>query len=247
MSIKKLRVYRLFKELGAITGIWYVLDKLLRAITKSGFVRRYYIVAQPINVDSIGAKKPPSNILLKTLTNECHDIIDQMPRDNTLLHQRLSEGSFCFYTTKEAKLSGMLWFRKHVYYEDEVSCVYKLSPSDSVVWDFDVFIDKKYRIGVLFYKLWNEAMARLLADDIKYTISRISAFNVNSLRSHQRLGESVMGVVTFVVIKNHQITLFGRWPFILITRSIGDKKPILSIDVDRMDVALDIFSDTHSR
>lgn len=239
MRMKKLQIYSLYQELGVITGVWYMLDKLLRATINGAFIRRYYIVVQPIKVDTVnfGGKKP-HNFLVELLTKECRDVIDQMPRENSLLRERLSNGSFCFYSMKGNKLGGMLWFRKHAYCEDEVSCVYKLSPFDTVVWDFDVFIDRKYRMGILFYKLWNEAMSRLLADGIEYTVSRISAFNISSLRSHQRLGANIMSVVTFVIIRRHQITFFGKWPYILCTRITSDRKPALYIDVVRSNVSL---------
>lgn len=238
MYIKKSRIYRIYNELGAINGLLYLLDILLRSTTKSGFIRRYYIVSQPVKVDIIKIENKPRNFILRRLTATCHDVIDQMPRDNILLHQRLLDNAFCFYSMNGGHLSGMLWFRKYSYTEDEVSCIYRLSPPDVLVWDFDVFIDKKYRMGVLFYKLWNEAMIRLMADGIKYTVSRISAFNTNSVRSHQRLGASIVGVITFLVIKNYQITMIGKWPFILVTGFSGGRKPVLYIDVDREGVTL---------
>jgi hypothetical protein len=58
-------------------------------------------------------------------------------------------------------------------------------PSGKAVWDFDVYVVPAYRLGYTFLKLWDTANAHLRSLGVRWTLSRISAFNAGSLSSQQ--------------------------------------------------------------
>jgi hypothetical protein len=87
-------------------------------------------------------------------------------------------------------------------------------PEGKTAWDFDVYIVSRYRLGVGFLCLWDEANKYLKARGIQWTMSRISAFNAVSVASHRRLGAKVVGQAVFVVLGPCQLAFTTTFPFI---------------------------------
>jgi hypothetical protein len=89
------------------------------------------------------------------------------------------------------------------YDEDEVRARFVPVPAGQACWDFDVTILPDFRMSRLFGLLWTRASEELSSTGIRWTVSRISAFNGGSIASHRRLGAKIVGTALFLCA--------GRW------------------------------------
>jgi hypothetical protein len=83
---------------------------------------------------------------------------------------------------------GCLWMCFDGYFEEEVGSRFVPWPTGRAAWDFDLYIEPVHRIGFTFARLWDSAYECLRQRGYQWTVSRISAFNAVSLKSHARLG-----------------------------------------------------------
>ncbi|HEX8406057.1 MAG TPA: hypothetical protein VF670_15645 [Duganella sp.] len=122
---------------------------------------------------------------------------DGYPRPEPVVRARFAQGARSLSAWRNGRLAGFLWLVPDAYHEDEVRARFRLaSPRSS--WDFDVWIDPDERLGWVFPRLWEAARAQLRAGGIRWTCSRISAFNPASLRAHARIGTVPLGEALFV-------------------------------------------------
>jgi len=81
------------------------------------------------------------------------------------------------------------------------------------VWDFDVFVVPRYRLGRTMARLWKAVDADLSAQGVQWSFSRISLFNAESMNSHARLGAVAVGHAIFLVAGKLQLSFSGQAPF----------------------------------
>jgi hypothetical protein len=98
------------------------------------------------------------------------------------------------------------------YLEDEVRCRFVPLPEGRAAWDFDVYVDPQQRHGTVFLRLWDEANRFLAARGVRWSLSRISAFNSGSIRSHGRMGAKRIGAVTFLSLGRWQLAVASLAP-----------------------------------
>ena len=138
------------------------------------------------------------------------------PRAERVLEQRYANGALSLAAFKGrnrgnndgGELTGFLWLTFDAYQEDEVRARYILVSADSS-WDFDVWVAPQERFGPSFGRLWDEANRLLRARAVRWSCSRISAFNGASLRAHARFGTVRLGTATFLCC--------GRWQWMFAT------------------------------
>jgi hypothetical protein len=65
-----------------------------------------------------------------------------------------------------------------------------------------------------FLKLWESASFRLIDEGYHWSLSRISAFNPNSLSSHKRMGARIIGWAVFVKMGGNQLAISSIKPFV---------------------------------
>jgi hypothetical protein len=135
--------------------------------------------------------------------------VKEFPRPQAVIRRRYRQGAMCLGAFNNDALAGYLWLILGAYDEDEVRCRFVLGPVKEVAWDFDVYVWPNYRSGFVFARLWDEANAYLRKRSIRWTLSRVSAFNRMSRESHRRLGAVEVGSALFLVL--------GRWQFMLST------------------------------
>jgi len=75
------------------------------------------------------------------------------------------------------------------------------------------------RGGLTFVRLWDEANAYLRGHGIAWSVSRISAFNPESLAAHRRLGARRISSALFLRIGDLQLLLSGVRPFLSLSMS----------------------------
>jgi hypothetical protein len=200
-------------ELGCCNALLYHVDRALSRLSggRCGLYK-YHFVAQAIAVESLCGGR--GGKIAVRLCRHRADLPAGYPRDGRVLDQRYADGALsltAFSGNAEGggeRLAGFLWLMFDAYQEDEVRARYILaSPQSS--WDFDVWVAPRERLGPSFARLWDEANRVLRARAVRWSCSRISAFNGASLRAHARIGTVRLGTATFVCC--------GRWQWMFAT------------------------------
>lgn len=185
-------------HLGWLDGGLYAFARVLAiASGNRAHVHKYYLVAQPV-----AAKRwlPPHRGQIFEIRQiaEFDPLVRQFPRPDWAAPYRFGQGAVCLAALKAGTLVGFLWLTLGAYQEDEVRCRYLPLPPGGSAWDFDVHVEPAYRNGIVFLKLWDEANRFLTAHHVRWSLSRISAFNSGSILSHAKMGTQRLGAVTFL-------------------------------------------------
>ena len=126
------------------------------------------------------------------------------PRPDSVIKSRFDQQSRCLGAFIKDQLVGCLWYVETRYREDEVRCDFVFSDHVDCVWDYDVYVDPQYRIGFVFLRLWDDANDVLYQSGYRWSLSRISGFNLDSVRAHARLGAKDIGGATFLTLGKRQ-------------------------------------------
>jgi L-amino acid N-acyltransferase YncA len=210
------RIQDKVRTLGWADASWFTIDWLLR-LSSFGSVRlvKYYFVAQPVAARATILARPESRTRLY-VTQNINDVIRQAARPAATLQRRFEQRAHCVLAEREGRLAGFIWLCPGRYVEDSVRCVYRWTPENAAMWDFDVFVEPPLRMGRLFSQLWQCAHALLDAQGVRWTLSRIDAFNAGSLAAHRRLGAVNLARAWFVRAGRFQVALSSqapRWHF----------------------------------
>jgi hypothetical protein len=201
------------RSLGFTNGLLYLLGRAMQALSGGRWrLIRYYLVAQPVPSPFIPVCRSSESerVLEITLPNP---IIEKFPRPYSVIQGRFKKKYVCLAACSKQRFSGFLWFARGSYDEDEVHCRFVLAAPISTVWDFDVHVEPDFRLGRTFARLWDAANERFSSDGIEWSISRISAFNKQSIQSHGRMGILRLHVLTFVCLGKLQIGLMSCRPY----------------------------------
>jgi GNAT superfamily N-acetyltransferase len=200
------------RRLGARDGLLFAVATVLARVS-GGRVRlyRYVFVAQPVAAPLANLRKTTEAV---RPINAGDALVAQFPRPAHVIAERFRMGAHCFGAERAGRFAGFLWLKESRYPEDEVRCLYVLEPTDGAVWDFDVHVEPDFRLGRTFVRLWDHANAWMRERGYRWTISRISAFNRESLAAHARFGIRPVGSATFVRLGALQVALLDRAPFL---------------------------------
>lgn len=193
------------KSFGWVDSIFYIVNRLASIINIDLFFNKYYFVAQSLRAEQSLPSGKGKDLLVEWLSLSTIES-NPCPRPYHVLQDRYSQGSECLAVFKGDVFAGCMWYVKSRYKEDEVRCLYEL-PAHQAVWDFDVYVDPKFRLSPVFLKLWDVASARLVDEGVGWSFSRISAFNTMSLSSHKRMGAIIVGWAVFIRFGNIQMTV----------------------------------------
>jgi hypothetical protein len=202
------------RQFGWINGFLYLFDRLCGALSH-GRIRlyKYYLVAQPVPQKRWLTPQRGANIEVRRITPS-DPLIKSVPRPEQAIAYRFDQDAICLAELKADVFIGCFWFTLGPYQEDEVRCRYVPLPEGISAWDFDVYVDAEQRNGIAFLKLWDEANRFFRDRNVRWSLSRISAFNRNSMLSHGRMGAKCMGAVTFVRFGSSQLSLATVSPYV---------------------------------
>ncbi len=211
MGTKFLHLYR---ELGIIDLFFYSLDKSLSRLSNNKFrLYKYLLVSQAVKAKPILAPHRASNISIRHISQyEAKEI--SFPRPREVIDARYQQNAHCLGAFVNHELIGFIWLNFDTYIEDEVRCTFSLQPAAMLAWDYDVYVVPHYRNGLTFVKLWDAANQFMHENNIQYTLSRISAFNRQSVASHNRMGAKKLGTSIFVCVGEIQLLLASVAPYI---------------------------------
>jgi len=204
------RVSAPFREFGPVGAMLYLADRLLSATTPRWRVFAYELMVQPVPAPAAARattievrQLPPGDPALAGLATPAAVQLDRFAQDASCL------GAF-----KRGELIAYMWFCPGRYAEDEVRCDFVLEPAEHSVFDFDFYVLPQHRLGRAFAVLWQEANRHLHARGIRWSFSRVSRFNLASLRAHAHLGATRIGRALFVQFGAFQAAAFGSFPYL---------------------------------
>ena len=213
IAARKNAFCKMLRQWGWFNLSLYILNRFLVMISKEGLrLNRYYLVAQPVAEASLLPSGRGKKVEVR-LIHKPNGIAHQFPRPAAVIQARFEQGAKCLAAFKEDRFIGFLWLLIGAYQEDEVRARYIPLPVGRAAWDFDVYVAPDFRLGLTFPRLWDEANCVLNKKGVRWTCSRISAFNVGSLESHARLGTVPLGSAIFFNAARWQITVASISPY----------------------------------
>ena len=222
----------LVRELGLTDSAFYLIDKVLRRFSRSTCrLYKYYVFSQPVPEHPILPLHRGKDILVKVISRGDSEV-SGFPRSVDVLESRYRQGGVCLAAYRKGEFAGYLWLNFAPYFEDEVRCCYHPLPEGKVAWDYDVYIEDSQRLTLVFPRLWEEANLLMRARNVSFTMSRISAFNLGSMSSHQRLGAQQVAALLFICFGHVQMMFSSVRPYLHFS---ANKKNIPNIRIASAD------------
>ena len=217
---------KLMRRLGVTNAFLYVLSRGL-ARYSGGRCRivKYYFLAQPVTVSESSAA---AGVISIVHVSPNDSIVKEFPRPPNVIKRRFDDGAICLAARNGDEFTGYLWLKLRGYEEDEVRCRYVPVPERSTAWDFDIYVAPPYRMGRTFTRMWNAANDFLRSNGIEWTLSRISAYNTDSLRAHGRMGSRRIATALFLCLGAMQVALISIPPFVHVSLS-DSARPVLRL------------------
>lgn len=203
------RLARLLSELGPSHILLYLLQRIAGALRLPVEVHAWLIVGQEVAAAPRLAGHRAQDYRSR-LVGAGDPALAGMPVDAATLAFRRAQGAHCLGLFRDGRLVAYMWYCLDGYEEDQVRCRFRPLPADRTAWDFDVYVLPEFRNGLAFAALWDHADAALRAAGRTRTLSRISAFNMQSRASHRRLGAVELARVSFVRFGTRQIMIASR-------------------------------------
>lgn len=181
----------------------YILHRVLQCLSGGrAAIVPYLLVAQPVGNPALSDVKLDSATVVRRIAPD-DPVIVKFPRPAQVNAKRFADGSECYVAWVRGQFAGHIWIARGRYFEDEVRCIYEIADATTGVWDYDVYVEPKLRMGRTMARLWRAVDDDLAARGVRWSFSRINRFNSASVRAHQRLGAVEFGRVAFWVL--------GRW------------------------------------
>lgn len=203
------RVQDMVRRLGLADATLFVVARALERVS-GGRARlaKYHFLAQPVPARADARLRPAGITVVELGADDARR--HRMDRPRAEIERRFAAGARCFCAWQGDTLTGFLWFTAGGYDEDEVRCTFRIDPRASAVWDLDVHIEPRFRLGRTFALLWESAFDAMRELGVRWSLSRVSAFNAESIRAHQRLGARRTGWAIFFLVGSWQFTLSSQ-------------------------------------
>jgi hypothetical protein len=222
-------------QLGWRNAALYWLARALARVTRGCWrLHRYQFIAQHV------ADAPLNTARGHDIAIAPHDpnaaLPAGYPRSAAVVAARVAQGARSLVAWRHERLAGFLWLIDHAYQEDEVRARFQLA-SPRAAWDFDVWVAPDQRLGMTFARLWEAARVQLRARDVRWTCSRISAFNPASLRAHAAIGVVPLGSALFLCCGSWQWMFASMAPRFHWSRA-PDSYPVLTFDTRALPIPI---------
>ena len=216
------------RDFGPVDAPLYLLARLLRRMPGShSRLLKYTFWSQPVPVDRLMPRRA-SAVAIRVL-DPGDPVLPQIPRDPGLIAARLGNGDICLGAVRGDRLLACMWIATGVYEEDEVRARFDPQPRGRAAWDYDIFVLPEQRGGLLFARLWDAAYELLRERGYRWSISRISSFNLASSAAQARMGARPVGWGMFLILFNCQLMVSSIAPRLHFCLP-GGRGPALSLD-----------------
>lgn len=214
----KKRILQTVRQIGWYNGGWYALALLIGALSGGRWsLYKYRLVAQAVAREPL-CRGRGSAIEVRALdAGAGAALAGPLQRRADVIGARYRQGAQCLAAFRDGQLLGFLWFIAGPYQEDEVRARF-VPASRQACWDFDVQVLREHQLGLAFARLWDEANRLLHARGVRWSCSRISAFNAASLLAHRRIGARELGGAVFVCCGRWQWTAATLAPYFHLSR-----------------------------
>jgi len=198
---------------GRCARFLYLVDRLLDKLTfGSARLHVYLFCAQPIGRGAFsGFREDPQTLVQQVASGSALE--GRFPRPPEVIRGRFARGSSCYVATVKGDFAGYIWLAQGTYEEDEVRCQYRLPPGHESVWDFDVYVEPRLRLGRTLGRLWRGVDAALGQQGVQWSVSRIALSNTGSVQAHERLGAVYLASGAFLNLGPLQLSLFSKEPY----------------------------------
>jgi hypothetical protein len=198
-----------YKELGWLDFTLYILNEISNRTTGRQPLRKYYLFAQPVPAKPMLPRNRGATIHVRVMSAD--EALHSVSRPKSVLMDRIRQDALCLGAFQDLALIGYIWYMTGVYQEDEVRCDFLPAPQGQSAWDFDIFLEPRCRGTFAFPRLWDAAFEQMRLRGIKWSMSRISAFNSVSIESQKRMNARIVGSLTFFKLWGCQF-MFGSLP-----------------------------------
>jgi GNAT superfamily N-acetyltransferase len=201
-------------EIGWKRTVLYLLSRAMSEATRGwARIEVFCLVAQPVPDQLLLLPGRGKRIDITEVSHE-DPICWEFPRPAEVIQDRFRQDAHCFVARQAGRFVGFIWLIAGVFEEDVVRATFVIPESEKAVWDFDVYVEPHCRLGYAFSRLWDHAYGWMRDAGFRWSLSRISAFNIASHAAHQRLGARDIGSVCFVCFGKAQFTLSTVKPFL---------------------------------
>lgn len=200
------------REMGLSGWLIYATDRALGRLFRGRaglHVLRFYV--QPVQTQALTAKRSGDSFTVGTIGR---DLVPEAAFDRPpgVIAERFDDGGICIAALKQDELAGFMWLQRGVLRERIVRCRLHALPLEHVEWDYDFYIQPRYRLGRLFARLWDAAAADLRERGVSATLSWVHLHNRASANAHARLGSKPIGWAMFLVAFEHQLMITSMRP-----------------------------------
>lgn len=200
-----------FSEFGILSGLLYLLNKILSRLGGRCQIFDYDLMVQPVPAKAFARANQTKSFEVKEIRDA--RILEGAPPPLHVIEDRFLQSATCLGAYKKNALVGYQWLCLGPYEEDEVRCTFVPQPTEITAFDFDIYIFPEYRLGLGFVALWDAANKYLRDRKIQFTTSRVSRFNTASRRSHQHFGWRRAGRAVFFCGKTWQLMIATVAPY----------------------------------
>jgi len=202
------------RRFGAFDGCLYLVNAAFARLT-GGRIRllRYHFVAQPLDVPMALPRRLGASYTTRQIAQTDADAA-HFPRPAHVIADRYAQGSVCIAVYQNDTFIGFIWLVTGAYQEDEVKCRVLPQPTGQTAWDYDLYIEPRFRGSVAFVRLWSAAIEHMRARGIGWSLSRISAFSPDSRAAHRRMGALSLGSAIFLRILGVQVMAATVRPYL---------------------------------
>jgi hypothetical protein len=207
------KLHRAAREMGLGNALLYGLDQGCQAVGLPCRIRRYLLVAQPIPDRAHLPAGRGQKIVVRPLDPQ-DPAFAGLPLDAAVIRYRFAQNAVCLGAFKGDAVVGCAWLAFDGYDEDEVRSRFVPEPAAETAWDFDVYVAPTERVGIALMRLWDEANAFLRQRGVRWSMSRISAFNRASVASHRRLGAKPLASAIYLTLGPIQASFISVAPYV---------------------------------
>ena len=214
-----------FREFGLWGGFLYSANRVLNGLSPHLRLYYHYWMVQPITAKPLLPEQFIGQMSIRHIEHG-DPLLDLMPVPPETLLFRFRQSAQCLALFIKDEFAGYIWFTYGRYDEDEARCTFVLSPERESVFDFDLYLFPKYRAGIAFSALWDFTSRYLRERGIRYSYSRMTAFKLNSAKSHSHLGMRRIGSAVVLRIGALETIFASQPPYIFVSLKDSSRLPI---------------------
>lgn len=178
--------------MGVAGWLSYALDRALQAVS-GGKARlwAFRFLSQPVPAAPFLRPTRGAAVVGEVTRHDVDPALFERPAG--AIEARFAAGSRCIAARDGEQLAGYLWLHRGALQERLVACDFEAVSDDLVLWDYDLEVMPKYRLGRTFARLWDAAFALMREEGVTHSVSWVLWSNRTSLRAHERMGARSVG------------------------------------------------------